>query len=459
MAITKAVTYVPRPMGTLDGGSRSICRLSLRASRRASRRSSLELEDQSDPREPMVFLKRHLAHDTDYCTFELDEYRDEAGAQMLLAHLRVHKWSLSYLRRIAHDWASVSTGGHRAALRQPDGGTPFLGQIRNPDGLASPIRRCSATMASSALSTFTQFRILMGSSTQETSKNENTTPWAPQAAALTDAFGKAQTAYGTASQAKAPTDFVAQFTPDQLNIFKSMMGYGTGTSTAGTRPRWRAADRRHQRDHGSPLGPLAYDPTKAEQHRCHHGCCEQVRRRPGHRQPSQQRDAQCAQTARDVTLPRSTRTPPSPATPTAPARASLKVWWSAGSHSSPQTSVRPCARRPTRTASASPRRTPTRTTPTRSVPSRAPQVPERTPRTLVSTLVLRDQRPGQPVQSRGRGRDWRTAGAAGEPRQPAGSIPERHVGAIRGPAAAHGHHRLQQLGLQQHGHVDHDEDA
>jgi hypothetical protein len=53
----------------------------------------------------MVFLKRHLAHDTDYCTFELDEYRDEAGAQMLLAHLRVHKWSLHYLRRIAHDWA------------------------------------------------------------------------------------------------------------------------------------------------------------------------------------------------------------------------------------------------------------------------------------------------------------------------------------------------------------------
>jgi hypothetical protein len=53
----------------------------------------------------MDFVKRHLAHDTDYCTFELDEYRDEAGAQMLLAHLRVHKWSPSYLRRIAHDWA------------------------------------------------------------------------------------------------------------------------------------------------------------------------------------------------------------------------------------------------------------------------------------------------------------------------------------------------------------------
>jgi hypothetical protein len=53
----------------------------------------------------MVFLKRHLAHDTDYCTFELDEYRDEAGAQMLLAHLRVHKWSAATLRRIKGDWS------------------------------------------------------------------------------------------------------------------------------------------------------------------------------------------------------------------------------------------------------------------------------------------------------------------------------------------------------------------
>jgi hypothetical protein len=53
----------------------------------------------------MVFLKRHLAHDTDYCTFELDDYRSDEGRQMLIAHLRVHKWSHSYLRRIAHDWA------------------------------------------------------------------------------------------------------------------------------------------------------------------------------------------------------------------------------------------------------------------------------------------------------------------------------------------------------------------
>jgi hypothetical protein len=69
----------------------------------------------------MVFLKRHLAHQTDYCTFELDEYRDEAGAQMLLAHLRVHKWSHSALKRIAHDWAAF-----RQCVQAPLYATPML---------------------------------------------------------------------------------------------------------------------------------------------------------------------------------------------------------------------------------------------------------------------------------------------------------------------------------------------
>jgi hypothetical protein len=54
----------------------------------------------------MDLVKRHLAHDTDYCTFELDEYRNEAGAQMLLAHLRVHNWSPGSLKRIKRDWAA-----------------------------------------------------------------------------------------------------------------------------------------------------------------------------------------------------------------------------------------------------------------------------------------------------------------------------------------------------------------
>jgi hypothetical protein len=62
----------------------------------------------------MDLVKTHLAHQTDYCTFELDEYRNEAGEQMLLAHLQVHKWSLGNLKRIARDWALF-----RAAVSAP----------------------------------------------------------------------------------------------------------------------------------------------------------------------------------------------------------------------------------------------------------------------------------------------------------------------------------------------------
>lgn len=69
-----------------------------------------------------------------------------------------------------------------------------------------------------------------------TSKQETNTqtqqkvaPWDPQASALSQAFTNAQGAYGTASQAKAPTDFTAGLTPDQVNLFKQMVGYGTDT--------------------------------------------------------------------------------------------------------------------------------------------------------------------------------------------------------------------------------------
>ena len=64
------------------------------------------------------------------------------------------------------------------------------------------------------------------SKTTTTSGSTTTNPWAPQAGALTDAFGKAQNAYNTASGAVAPTDFTAQMTPDQLNTFHSMVAQG-----------------------------------------------------------------------------------------------------------------------------------------------------------------------------------------------------------------------------------------
>jgi hypothetical protein len=66
-----------------------------------------------------------------------------------------------------------------------------------------------------------------------TDTSSNTTPWAPQAGALTSAFTNAQDAYGKASQATAPTDFVSQFTPEQLANFRSMLGYASNNAIPG----------------------------------------------------------------------------------------------------------------------------------------------------------------------------------------------------------------------------------
>jgi hypothetical protein len=144
----------------------------------------------------------------------------------------------------------------------------------------------------------------MGSSTQETSKNENTTPWAPQAAALTDAFGKAQTAYGQASQAKAPTDFIAQFTPDQLGVFKSMLGYGNNTSTAGTSATGGALQTSGTNATTGALSGLGqYDPTKLNNTDAITSAANKYV--DGQNIDSQVNNAMlnARQTARDVTLP------------------------------------------------------------------------------------------------------------------------------------------------------------
>lgn len=144
----------------------------------------------------------------------------------------------------------------------------------------------------------------MGSSSQETSKNENTTPWAPQAAALTDAFGKAQAAYGTASQAKAPTDFVAQMTPDQLNAFQSMFNYGMNGSTAGTAATGGALQTAGTNaTTGALSGLSAFDPTKANNPAALVDAAN--RYVAGQDIDAQVRNSMlnATQTARDVTLP------------------------------------------------------------------------------------------------------------------------------------------------------------
>ena len=73
----------------------------------------------------------------------------------------------------------------------------------------------------------------MGSSTQQQQTSSQTTPWAPQAAALTSAFQNAGNAYNQSSSAVAPTNYTAQFTPDQLATFQSMLGYANGNTTPG----------------------------------------------------------------------------------------------------------------------------------------------------------------------------------------------------------------------------------
>lgn len=67
-------------------------------------------------------------------------------------------------------------------------------------------------------------------STTDQSSTSNTSPWAPQAAEIQKAFGYANDAYGKASQAQAPSDFTAQFTPDQLATFQQMLGYGNSSN-------------------------------------------------------------------------------------------------------------------------------------------------------------------------------------------------------------------------------------
>lgn len=108
----------------------------------------------------------------------------------------------------------------------------------------------------------------MFSSSKDTSSsgtnNSTVNPWAPQAGALTDAFGNAQTAYNQSSQAQAPTNFTAGYTPDQLATFNSMVqqggnmavpnsnaAAGAALNTAGTAGAT-----------GALSGLAAFDPTK-----------------------------------------------------------------------------------------------------------------------------------------------------------------------------------------------------
>jgi hypothetical protein len=70
------------------------------------------------------------------------------------------------------------------------------------------------------------------SGSQSQSTNSVTAPYGPQNKSLKFAYKEADKAYGQASQAQAPENFVAQFNPDQLNTFNSMINYGNASNAA-----------------------------------------------------------------------------------------------------------------------------------------------------------------------------------------------------------------------------------
>lgn len=65
-------------------------------------------------------------------------------------------------------------------------------------------------------------------------QSSTTTPWAPQAQYLTQAFQGASNALNQAQGAQAPTNYTATFTPEQINDFENMLGYGMASNPAVT---------------------------------------------------------------------------------------------------------------------------------------------------------------------------------------------------------------------------------
>lgn len=142
-------------------------------------------------------------------------------------------------------------------------------------------------------------------SSQTTQTQSTTDPWAPQAGALTSAFQNAGTAYNTASQAKAPTDFTAQMTPAQLATFNQMVAQGGNTATpdqmAQTGSTLQNAGAAGTA--GALSGLAGYDPTKLNNTGSLVDAANQYV--AGQNIPAQVKAAMqgATETARDVTMP------------------------------------------------------------------------------------------------------------------------------------------------------------
>jgi hypothetical protein len=68
------------------------------------------------------------------------------------------------------------------------------------------------------------------SSKQTTQSSSSTTPWGPQAGALTTAFTDAGNALSQTQGIQTPTNFVSSFDPSQISNFNQMLGYANGSA-------------------------------------------------------------------------------------------------------------------------------------------------------------------------------------------------------------------------------------
>lgn len=145
----------------------------------------------------------------------------------------------------------------------------------------------------------------MGTTTSTQQTAQQTTPWAPQAAALTSAFGDAQNAYGQSSQATAPTNYTAGFTPDQLATFQQMLGYSNNNTDPATQSATGTAlqGAGTAATTGALTGLGDYDPTKLNNTQSISDAATQYANNQNIGAQTAAATNQAEEQARDVTMP------------------------------------------------------------------------------------------------------------------------------------------------------------
>jgi hypothetical protein len=144
----------------------------------------------------------------------------------------------------------------------------------------------------------------MGTTTSTTNSQSSTAPWTPQAAGLENAFNQANGALSQAQGAKPPTDYTAQFTPDQMQTFQQMLGYANGTNTQNLNAQGNTNVNNGTSATGAALAGLnGYNPSATNNPQSLVDAANQYV--SGQNIPAQVAQAmqQANETARDVTIP------------------------------------------------------------------------------------------------------------------------------------------------------------